>query len=96
MEKLDKIVQREEHHILKKFTGKLVPLDGLEKVANNNGKYMATINSVMSIIHGFHSETGHGGEKKTYQAVSNQYSNIPCSLIQQYIRQWERCTEKRH
>lgn len=49
----------------------------------------------MNIIHGFHTETSHGGEKKTYKNLSDLHASISGSLIQQYIKRSERCTETR-
>ncbi|XP_066986841.1 cyclic nucleotide-gated channel beta-1-like [Macrobrachium rosenbergii] len=39
--------------------------------------------------------TGHGGEKKTYKEVCEQYGNIPRSIVSLYIVHCERCVEKR-
>ncbi|XP_066984700.1 KRAB-A domain-containing protein 2-like [Macrobrachium rosenbergii] len=56
---------------------------------------MATKESVTGIIQQAHINTGHGGEKKTYKEVCEQYGNIPRSIVSLYIVHCERCVEKR-
>lgn len=63
------------------------------QVAKNNGMYLATKETVMSVIYRFHIETGHRGEK-TIKQNSDQYTNIPDSLKQQYVRCCEICRDK--
>ena len=66
-----------------------------EKVKKNNGKYMATKESVTGIIQQAHFNTGLGGEKKTYMKICEQYGNILRSIVSQYIIHCEWCVEKR-
>ena len=51
----------------------------------SNGKHMATGQSVVDIMRQAHTETGHGGEKKTHKKISGKYANILRSLVSQYI-----------
>ncbi|XP_064093255.1 KRAB-A domain-containing protein 2-like [Macrobrachium nipponense] len=51
---------------------------------------MATKESVTGIIQQAHINTGHGGEKKTYKEVCEQYGNIPRSIVSLYIVHCER------
>ncbi|XP_068205412.1 KRAB-A domain-containing protein 2-like [Palaemon carinicauda] len=66
-----------------------------ETVKKKNGKYMATKESVTGIIQQAHINTSHGGEKKTYKEVYEQYGNIQRSIVSLYIVHCERCVEKR-
>lgn len=71
-----------------KRTLKLVEINGVTKVARiRDNRIMATKNKVLSIIANAHRNAGYKGVKKTYNKVSEIYSNIPTSLIYSYIKQ---------
>ncbi|XP_064111328.1 KRAB-A domain-containing protein 2-like [Macrobrachium nipponense] len=53
-----------------------------------------TVKKKNGIIQQAHINTGHGGEKKTYKEVCEQYGNIPRSIVSLYIVHCERCFEK--
>ena len=89
--KCGQTLKREDYHILKTF--QITSFGGKGKVQKNNGKYMVT-NLVEEIIKEAHFNTGHSGVKKTYMKISELYSNIPQSIVSQYILQCERCAEK--
>ncbi|XP_068237066.1 KRAB-A domain-containing protein 2-like [Palaemon carinicauda] len=66
----------------------------IETVKKKNGKYIATKDSVTRIIQA-HINNGHGGEKKTYKEVCEQYGNISRSIVSLCIVHCERCVDKR-
>ena len=84
---------REEYHFLTKYS--LVSMDGVDKVTKKDGKYMVTKETVVELIRHAHTETLHGGEKKTHKKLLEKYANISRSLISSYISRCARCVEKR-
>ena len=77
--KTGQTLSREDYHILKTF--QIASFNEKEKVRKNNGKYMATKESVTRIIQEAHFNTGHGGVKKTYKKITELYTNIPRSIV---------------
>ncbi|XP_041063986.1 KRAB-A domain-containing protein 2-like [Carcharodon carcharias] len=62
---------------------------GVDKVTKSNGEYVATKEAILDIMRQAHIETGHGGEKKSQNKLSEKYANIPLLLIGQYISHFE-------
>ncbi|XP_064117613.1 KRAB-A domain-containing protein 2-like [Macrobrachium nipponense] len=91
--KTGQALKREHYHILQTF--QIASFGEIETVKKKNGKYMATKESITGINQQAHINTGHGGEKKTYKEVCEQYGNIPRSIVSLYIVHGERCVEKR-
>ncbi|XP_064118942.1 KRAB-A domain-containing protein 2-like [Macrobrachium nipponense] len=91
--KTGQTLKREHYHILQTF--QIASFGEIETVEKKNGKYMATKESVTGIIQQAHINTDHGGEKKTYKEVCEQYGNIPRSIVSLYIVHCECCVEKR-
>ena len=61
--KTGQFMQREEYQFLTKYS--LVSMDWVDKVMKKDGKCMVTKETVVELIRHAHSETFHGGEKKT-------------------------------
>ena len=84
---------RKHYYIKSKF--QLTTLAGVTKVMKlKNNRVMATKESVYSIIKDIHVSIGHGGERKTFKKISENYANIPRTIVEEFIRNCERCIEK--
>jgi hypothetical protein len=59
----------------------IVSLGEVAKVAKRNGKFIATKENVLSIIQLVHLHNGHGGEKKIYKKVAEQYAKLINNII---------------
>lgn len=55
---------------------------------------MATKDTAYSIIKDVHVSCGHKGDRSTHQKIRENYANISRNLVESYVRQCERCTEK--
>ena len=82
--------EREEYHLREKYH--IQNFTGIEKIIlKRNSRIMATKESVIEIIKNVHESIGHKGERKTYQKICENYAKITRKIIEEYIRQCERC-----
>jgi len=90
----DSMKDRRYYHVRKTF--ELVELGGVRRVRRiRDQKLMATIESFSTIVKDVHVSIGHKGETKTYKKLQQKYSNIPLTVVRQFITKCERCAEKR-
>lgn len=85
--------ERKDYYIYDNFAIKAFA--GFEKLVSKNGnKVLATKETVFKTVKDVHTACGHKGDRKTHQKICEEYANITRKIVESFIRQCERCTEK--
>lgn len=85
--------ERNDYYCYQKY--KIKVLGGLEEIVlKKDEKVMATKEMALSTIKNYHVTYGHKGGRVTHKKIQETYANINRNIINAYILQCERCTEK--
>lgn len=84
---------RRDYHLHEKYA--IQTFAGLEKIITKKaGLIMATKGTTYQIVKDIHISCGHKGDRSTHQKIRENYVNISRKIVEAYVRQCERCTEK--
>lgn len=84
---------RQDYYLFENYT--IQEFAGIERiVTKKNRSIVATKNTALSIIKDVHVACLHKGGRATHQKIRENYANISRKIVEAYVRQCERCTEK--
>lgn len=85
--------ERKDYHLFQNYI--VQEFAGIERiVTKKKKKVVATKITALSIIRDVHVAGLHKGVRTTHEKIRENYSNISRKIVEAYIRQCERCTEK--
>lgn len=84
---------RRAYHLFENYT--IQTFTGIEKiVTRKKNLVIATKENAFSVVHDMHNSCGQKGDRGTHKKIRENYANISRAIVEAYIRQCERCTEK--
>lgn len=85
--------ERSDYYCYQKYRIKVLG-SSEDIVLETDETVMATKEIALSTIKNYHVTYGHKGGKVTHKKIKETYANINRDIVDAYIRQCERCTEK--